>query len=109
MNANVLYISDGYSSGISCLQTTLLSDYILTRQEQQYLSTVGQDTERIISNLMSTAAVKAGSTLCTQIELNKIYARFDNSMFNQTDRLGVRNFLDKNLVGYGSVELKDLV
>lgn len=108
MNINIPYIKNSRSNEIECLPTSALSAYILTEEEQQYIENLQQDTSEIINTLTISASTKAGSSLCTQPELDKIYARYDNNQFGESSRMDFKNFLNTKLVGNDIIHFAEL-
>jgi hypothetical protein len=107
MNAYITFIQTNNANDIYCLNTTLLSSYILTDDEQQYIDSLTDDTTSTISTLKLNASTKAGSSLYTQPELNKIYARRDDSSYSETDKYDLKNFLNEKLVGNKIVKFSE--
>jgi len=107
MNPNITYIPPNAANSISCLPTSKLSAYILTPEEQQYIENLPNETASVISTQLLIAAIKAGSSLYTQPELNKTYARRDSS-FAETDKNNFKKFLNTKMVGNVKVTLPDI-
>ena len=80
----------------------------MTQAEQQYIENLTDDTESVISTLMLSADIKAGSSLCTQPALNKIYARYDDPDFTENDRASIKNFMNTRMVGNDIVKFGEL-
>jgi hypothetical protein len=99
MNKNITFILNSNSNNISCLSTNELTSYILSEEEQQNIATLNSNTNSIISSLMLTAAIRAGSSLYTQPELNKLYVRKDNPSYSSTNVVSFIDFLNTQLVG----------
>lgn len=108
MNVNIPFIPNEYSNNISCLPTTVLSSYILSEQEQQYISNLTKDTESIISSTTLSASVKAGTIVYTQSEMNKLYLRKDDINFGEEQRQALKDFINSKLVGNNIVEFDEL-
>lgn len=108
MNINITYISNALSNELLYLPTTKLSSYILTEEEQQYIEGLTSDTASVISTLVLSAEIKAGSSLYTQPELNKIYARKDDPDYSEGDRTSIKKFLNEKMVGNDMVKFAEL-
>ena len=108
MNVNIPFIPDEYSNNISCLPTTVLSAYILTEQEQQYIAGLLSDTESVVSSTALSASVKAGTTVYTQPEMNKLYIRKDDIEFGEGQRNALKDFINSKMVGNEVVEFDEL-
>lgn len=107
MNPNIPFIRNSMSNSISCLPTSALYDYLLTEEEHQYIANIEDETASIISNALLTASIKAGSSLYTQPELNKVYVRRDSS-YKQSDKDDFKEFMSKNLVGYKAIKFSEM-
>lgn len=108
MNTNIPYIKGPRSNEIECLPTSALSSYILTEEEQQYIENLTDDTAAVINSLSLSASTKAGSSLCTQQELDKIYVRYDNDGIGESSRMDFKNFLNTRLVGNAILHFAEL-
>ena len=108
MNTNITYIKDNLANTVECLPTTALSSYLLTEEEHQYIANLLDETNSIISNQLLTASIKAGSSLYTQPELNKIYARRENSGYKQSDRSDFKDFINTKMVGNMVISFPEL-
>lgn len=107
MNPNIPFIKSDTANDIACLPITALSGYLLTEEEQQYIANLKSETASIISTLLLNASVKAGSSLYTQPELNKLYARRDSS-YKESDKNDFRDFMNTRLVGNEVVEFTEM-
>lgn len=108
MNPYVTYISGIDANKISCLPVSLLSAYMLTVEEQEYIANLLDDTAAVISSTLLSAAIRGGSSLYTQTALNKLYIRRDNANYSETDKKKLKDFLDRNMVGNTSVSFSEL-
>lgn len=108
MNVNIPYIPNEYSNNISCLPTTVLSAYILTQQEQDYIDGLTKDTESVISTTALSASVKAGTTIYTQPEMNKLYVRRDDLDYGSGQRSAFKDFMNSHMVGNNVIDFKEL-
>ena len=104
---NITYLSNFNSNTISCFSDNLLSDYILSKNEQDYFDTIFDNSTSYLTSLQLSAAIKAGSTLYTQPRLNSIYVRKDKSS-TETDAEKLKEFLNSTLVGNGLVYFREL-
>lgn len=107
MNTNITFLQNSSSNTLLYLPTTMLSSYILSEEEQQYIQNLTNDTTSVISTLMLSADIKAGSSLCTQPALNQIYARYD-SEYTENDRASIKNFMNTRMVGNDIVKFNEL-
>lgn len=106
MNNYITYIQDGTANNISSLQTSLLTGYILSEDEQKYIETLNDSTASHISSLLLTASIKAGSSLYTQSALNRLYVRQDSSSYHESDKEDFIDYLKNTLVGNEIVKLE---
>lgn len=107
---NITYINDLNSNSISCLNDSLLSDYVLSDDEQRYFDTIYDNTTSYISSISLVAAIKAGSTLYTQDKLNQKYVNKNNTLgFTSKDVENIMNFMNSSMVGNEIVDFEDLI
>ena len=106
----ITYISNEYSSSISCLNDSELSGYILSKDEQRYFDTIYEDTLSYLSSKSLVAAIKAGSTLYTQDKLNKIYVNKNNAFgYTNDDINALKNFMNTSMVGNEIINFEDFI
>lgn len=108
MNTNITFLQHLSSNTLLYLPTTKLSSYILSEEEQQYIQNLTNDTTSVISTLILSADIKAGSSLYTQPALNKIYARYDDPDFTENDRTSIKDFMNTRMVGNDIVKFNEL-
>lgn len=107
---NITYIDNINSNSISCFNDALLSDYILSDDEQRYFDTIYDDTTAYISSISLVAAIKAGSTLYTQDKLNQIYVNKNNSFgYSDNDISALKNFMNTSMVGNEIVDFEEFI
>ena len=107
---NITYINDLNSNSISCLNDSLLSDYVLSDDEQRYFDTIYDNTTAYISSISLVAAIKAGSTLYTQDKLNQKYVNKNNWFgYSDNDISALKNFMNASMVGNEIVDFEDLI
>ena len=107
---NITYIDNINSNSISCLDDSKLSDYVLSKTEQNYFDTIYDNTTAYISSVSLVAAIKAGSTLYTQDKLNQIYVNKNNSFgYTEKDMENIMNFMNTSMVGNEIVSFEEFM
>ena len=107
---NITYINNINSNSISCLDDSLLSDYVLSESEQEYFNTIYDNTTAYLSSIALVAAIKAGSTLYTQDKLNQIYVNKNNSFgFTDRDAEKIENFMRTSMVGNEIIDFGEFI
>lgn len=104
-----MYILTLHQKTLQLLNTELLSAYILSPADIQYLDTLSADVNTIINELNSEVIAKVGPGAANKQTLNALYVQINNtSGLTKDDLSNFRQFIQHELVGHNIVDVKTL-
>lgn len=96
-------------NNLQLLDTSLLSDYVLSPADIQYISNLSGNAAAITANLQADLIAKIGPGTASKQLLDLLYVQIENSQgLDVEDLNNFRKFIRDNLVGNKSIDVTTL-